>query len=243
MMKRISAYFRPESIGEAFALLDQPGAVLIGGGTKLNLRTMSVPMSVVDLQLARLDGIDRLDDDTLSIGATTTLQQLVDSEEVPAVVRGAARRELPSTLRAQSTLGGTIVSADAESELLTALLVHDAVVSVASPEGTEKMELGALLAHLPLAPHAIVTAVAIDTRGAASVARTARTPADKAIVAAAARVGGDGRRRLALAGVASTPVLVEETSKLDPPGDFRGSGEYRRALAGVLISRVIEGVS
>ena len=89
MMKRISAYFRPESIGEAFALLDQPGAVLIGGGTKLNLRTMSVPMSVVDLQLARLDGIDRLDDDTLSIGATTTLQQLVDSEEVPAVVRGA----------------------------------------------------------------------------------------------------------------------------------------------------------
>src|ERR1035438_2286779 len=37
-MKRISAYFRPESIGEAFALLDGPGAVLIGGGTKLDGR-------------------------------------------------------------------------------------------------------------------------------------------------------------------------------------------------------------
>jgi CO/xanthine dehydrogenase FAD-binding subunit len=56
-------------------------------------------------------------------------------------------------------------------------------------------------------------------------------------------VGADGRRRLALAGVASTPVLAEETDELDPPGDFRGSGEYRRALAGVLVSRAIEGVS
>jgi probable selenate reductase FAD-binding subunit len=243
IMKRISAYFRPESIGEAFALLDGPGAVLIGGGTKLNGRLSSEPMSVVDLQLAGLGGIERLDTGTLRIGATTTLQQLVDCEDVPAIVREAARRELPSTLRAQSTLGGTIVSADRESELLVALLVHDAEVFVARPEGTEKMGLEVLLAHLPLASHEIVTAVAIDTGGSASVARTARTSADKPIVVAAARVGADGRRRLALAGVASTPVLAEETDELDPPGDFRGSGEYRRALAGVLVSRAIEGVS
>jgi carbon-monoxide dehydrogenase medium subunit/putative selenate reductase FAD-binding subunit len=105
------------------------------------------------------------------------------------------------------------------------------------------MGLEVLLAHLPLASHEIVTAVAIDTGGSASVARTARTSADKPIVVAAARVGADGRRRLALAGVASTPVLAEETDELDPPGDFRGSGEYRRALAGVLVSRAIEGVS
>ena len=178
-MKRISAYFRPESIGEAFALLDGPGAVLIGGGTKLNGRLSSEPMSVVDLQLAGLGGIERFDTGTLRIGATTTLQQLVDCEEVPAIVREAARRELPSTLRAQSTLGGTIVSADRESELLVALLVHDAEVFVARPEGTEKMGLEVLLAHLPLASHEIVTAVAIDTGGSASVARTARTSADK----------------------------------------------------------------
>jgi CO/xanthine dehydrogenase FAD-binding subunit len=36
---------------------------------------------------------------------------------------------------------------------------------------------------------------------------------------------------------------VEEEDELDPPGDFRGSGEYRRAMAAVLISRAIEGVS
>jgi CO/xanthine dehydrogenase FAD-binding subunit len=146
-------------------------------------------------------------------------------------------------LRAQSTLGGTIVSADRESEFLAALLVHDAVVFVARKEGTEEMRLEVFFAHLPLASHEIVTAVAIETGGRASVARTARTPADKPIVVAAARMGTDGRRRLAFGGVASTPVLVEETDGLDPPGDFRGSGEYRRALAGVLVARAIEGVS
>jgi CO/xanthine dehydrogenase FAD-binding subunit len=243
MMKRISAYSRPGTIGEAFALLDGPGAVLIGGGTKLNGRMSSEPMSVVDLQLVGLHGIDGLDTGSLSIGAATTLQELVDSEDVPAIIREAAQRELPSTLRAQSTLGGTIVSADWESELLATLLVHDAVVFLARPEATEKVGLDVLLAQLPLASHDIVTAVAIDTGGTASVARTARTSADKPIVVAVARVGADGRRRLALAGVARSPVLVEEADELDPPGDFRGSGEYRRALAGVLVSRAIEGVS
>ena len=89
--------------------------------------------------------------------------------------------------------------------------LHDAVVFVARPEGTEKVGLEVLFAQLPLASHDIVTAVAIDTGGTASVACVWRArQADKPIVVAAVRVGADGRRRLALAGVASTPVLVEE---------------------------------
>jgi probable selenate reductase FAD-binding subunit len=240
-MERISSYFRPESIGEALTLLDRPGTVLVGGGTKLNARAAVGPISVVDLQQAGLDGIERLETETLQIGAATTLQRLADGEDVPSAIREAAKRELPSTLRAQSTLGGTIVNADWESELLAVLLVHDAVVLVARPEGTERVALEALLGHLPLAAGCIVTAVAIDTRGETLVARTARTVADKPIVAAAARVGSDGRRRVAASGVASTPVLVEDPDKIDAPGDFRGSSEYRRALADVLISRVIGG--
>jgi len=37
-------------------------------------------------------------------------------------------------------------------------------------------------------------------------------------------------------------VLVDAAAvgDLDPPGDFRGSGEYRRALAAVLASRALE---
>ena len=89
----------------------------------------------------------------------------------------------------------------------------------------------------------IVTAVTIETTGSSVVARAGRTRADRAIVAAAARIGADGERRLALSGMAATPLLVEGTDELDPPGDFRGSSEYRRALAEVLVARAVEELS
>ena len=45
-----------------------------------------------------------------------------------------------------------------------------------------------------------------------------------------------------LTGVASTPILVKpaEVGVLHPPGDFRGSSDYRRHLAGILTQRVVD---
>jgi CO/xanthine dehydrogenase FAD-binding subunit len=44
--------------------------------------------------------------------------------------------------------------------------------------------------------------------------------------------------------VARTPLLVaptrEAANDLDPPGDYRGSAEYRRAVAAVLAKRALE---
>jgi CO/xanthine dehydrogenase FAD-binding subunit len=44
-----------------------------------------------------------------------------------------------------------------------------------------------------------------------------------------------------MTGVAVTPVLVDrdDLGSLQPPGDFRGSPDYRRQLAGVLTGRVL----
>ena len=53
----------------------------------------------------------------------------------------------------------------------------------------------------------------------------------------------DGGQRIALTGVAPTPVLVQPGDELDPVGDFRGSSDYRRALADVLMARVVERIS
>ena len=71
----------------------------------------------------------------------------------------------------------------------------------------------------------------------------ARTPADAPIVAAVARRTPDQQTLLALCGVAQTPVLVDPddvADSIDPPGDFRGSAEYRRAMALTLTQRVLE---
>jgi CO/xanthine dehydrogenase FAD-binding subunit len=48
----------------------------------------------------------------------------------------------------------------------------------------------------------------------------------------------DGRVRMAMTGVAATPVIVDEASRLVPPSDFRGSSDYRRAVAVALANRV-----
>lgn len=239
-----TAYWRPSSIAQALDLLERPGAVVLAGGTRLNGRSTADPVEVVDLQALDLGGLRPGPGDELTVGAMTTLQELVDSGDVPSVVREAARREQPSTLRAQGTVGGAVATGDPESELLAALLVHEAVVHVSTRDATEAVALEELLADLPVrvGRGRVVTAVTIRTTGAAAAFRTARTPADRAIVAAVARAT-DGGRLVALTGVAATPVLVDPRELPEPPGDFRGASDYRRALAEVLVARAVEAIA
>jgi probable selenate reductase FAD-binding subunit len=244
----VCAYRRPASLEEALAVLESsPGAVVLGGGTRLSADPAPGPVEVVDLQALRLDRIRTTGNATARIGAMATLQQVADSPALPAVLREAARRERPSTLRSQATLGGCVAAREGDSELLATLLAHDAVVSIADRGGTARSELAEFLAGGPLDRARIITDVTVRTCGAASAARTARTRADRPIVAAVARITATGERRLALAGVAATPVMAGERAgwadDLDPPGDFRGSGEYRRALAVVLASRAMGAIS
>ncbi|MFC5175217.1 FAD binding domain-containing protein [Nocardioides taihuensis] len=239
-MVTVTAYWRPSTMAEALELLERADAIVLAGGTRLEGDPSAEQVEVVDLQALHLDGIRPGAGDALRIGAMVTLQELADSELVPPVVREAARREQPSTLRAQGTVGGCIATGRADSELLAALLVHEAVVEVEDREVTEGIELERVLAELFLPAGQVVTAVTIRTAGDARAARTARTPADRAIVAAYARSTEEGRR-VALTGVAPTPVLVEPGDDLQPSGDFRGSADYRRHLAEVLLARIAEG--
>lgn len=241
-MVTASTYWRPTTWVQAFDLLERPGAVVLAGGTRLNAGPSTEPVEVVDLQALHLDDIRAEPGDVLRIGAMVTLQQLVDSTDVPGLVREAARREQPSTLRAQGTVGGCIATGHAESELVAALLVHEAVVQVATSDITDAFPLERVLDELPLLPGCVLTSLSIHTDGATAAARTARTPADRAIVAAFGRATSHGRQ-IALTGVARTPILVEPGDALEPVGDFRGSSEYRRALAEVLMTRVEEEIS
>jgi CO/xanthine dehydrogenase FAD-binding subunit len=205
----------------------------------LGARSSDQAVEVVDLQALGLGTFEPAGDGGLRIGATVTLQQLADHAAAPPVVREAAHRERPSTLRNQATVGGVIASGDAESELLAALLAHDAVVTLVSAGAVDDRPLGAVLAGLPLPRGLLVSSVTVATGGRAAAARTARTTADTPIVVAIARADG-GAPRVALAGVAPRPVVVTAVDDLDPPGDFRGSGEYRAELARVLTARVVE---
>ena len=109
--------------------------------------------------------------------------------------------------------------------------------------GSGKSALATVLADCELLRGSLIVSVALATDGTLANDHTARTPGDTPIVSATARRTASGELRVALSGVAATPVVASDASTLSPPSDFRGSIEYRRHLANVLIARVTKAVS
>ena len=237
----IRTYARPATLQEALDLLADPNAAVLAGGTDLNGDAAGAPAIAVDLQDLDLADL-RADGSKLRIGAMATLQALVDATDAPALLRELAHWEAPNTIRNAATIGGTIGSSDPESELLAGLLLFEAIVTLATANGTDEVRLDDLLDDPTVLAGAIITSVTVDTTGPATADRTGRTPKDRPIVMVAGRRGDDGTVRIVATGVASRPVLIDPAGSddLEPPGDFRGSSQYRRHLAGVLTGRIVE---
>jgi len=240
-MAILQEYYRPATVAEAVSLLAESGGRLapLAGGAELvgQLETRATPaiQGVVDLRDLGLDGIDA-DGDALRLGATATLTDVMEHEVAGAMAGGilsrAARGEGPVNLRNAATVGGVVAGAAPDSEFYAALLALSATVTIRGRAG----ESTALLADLGEID-GLVTAVSIPLMdGRSGLARIAITPSDRPIVAAVA-ITGDGFERVALCGVADRPVLYG--AALDPAGDFKASGEYRRAMAEVVTRRAL----
>lgn len=246
-MAQLETYHRPESVAEALQLLGRPqvNTAIVAGGTSIIARMAETVEEVVDLQATGLDQVNYAAG-RLTLGAMVRLQTLVDEAQAPTLLREMAHQEGPNTFRHQGTVGGAVVMANPESEFLAALLVFEAEVEIQSTGGTRHMALPDFLADVPAAlAGGLVTAISLATGGTGASERVARTPVDSPIVAAVARRDEAGQLHLALCGVAKTPILINPDglnqlkAKLNPPGDFRGSSEYRRQMAVVLSHRVI----
>lgn len=239
-MQAISGYHRPGNLDEALALLNRNESVtlVIGGGTQVGAGLAGAG-ELVDIQAFADDTISATGN-RVTYGSLVRLQDVMDNAHSPELLRETAGREGPNTLRNAATVGGTVATADWESELVAALLVHEATVAIARLDGPIDVPLEELLEDRSLLAGGVITSVTVEGGGETAAARTGRTPADTSIVAVAGRVVSDGFR-LAATGVANHPVLVEPDAieQLEPPEDFRGSPAYRRELAGVLSGRVI----
>ena len=242
-MALLDTVYQPTTAAEAAALLAHTDLRLapLAGGTQLiadlESRTRRDLDGVVDLSRAGLATIELATQggrEHLRVGATVTLSRLIEHETAGALAHGLLRRaavgEGPVNLRNLATVGGVVASAEPDSEFYAALLALDAAVVIDYGGQEQLLRLEDLQSI-----GGLITAVLIPTEPArGGLARVARTPADRPIVAAVAVRTAAGEC-VALCGVAARPVLLG--TPLDPPADFRGSAEYRRAMIDVVIGR------
>jgi len=259
----ITNYQRPQTLDEALTLLSQPNTLPLGGGTLLS-HAQPDPVSVVDLQLLGLNHIHKKGNN-LEIGATVTLQQLLESEHCPESLTSAIKLEAPINLRNSATVAGTLVTCDGRSSIACALLAMDAKIEMrelgignrtsANSQITAPDSRTANIGEfLPIRPRGLITLITIPLHVKFAFEYVSRTPSDKPIVCAALAEWTGGRARLAIGGWGKSPSLAmdgTEAHGLDTAArnacheatDEWGSAEYRMDVAATLAKRCLENLT
>ncbi|HEX9333256.1 MAG TPA: FAD binding domain-containing protein, partial [Anaerolineales bacterium] len=143
----ITTYHRPQTLDEALTLLTQPNRIPLGGGTLLSHASSLLSASptadsveVVDLQSLSLDSIKK-NGNNLELGATVTLQHLLESDLCPEALKTALKLEAPLNIRNAATVAGTLVACDGRSTFAAALLALDAKLEIKSIDKFQLVEM------------------------------------------------------------------------------------------------------
>jgi putative selenate reductase FAD-binding subunit len=244
----ITQYFRPQKLEEALELLKKPNTLPLGGGTLLTQQN-DISFSVVDLQALGLDTIN-VSAGKMEIGATTTLQALLENPSIPEALKKCLELETPLNLRNMGTVAGTLVTCDGRSPFGLSMLALDAKLTFMP--GKTEIALGDYLAtrasHHGIPPGNLIIKIEIPLKIQLAFETVARTPVDKPIVCAALAQWPSGRTRLAIGGWGQIPTLVldgKEASGLVEAArsacteaeDAWASAAYRMEIAGILAKR------
>jgi probable selenate reductase FAD-binding subunit len=252
-LRELTEYHTPTTLDDALKLLRRRKihTVPIGGGGSLVADAPREVQAVVDLSQLGLSFVEA-DANGLTIGATTTLQTLLDDQRIHAYAGGVLLKALRDTagrnVRESATLAGAIVAARSNSPLVTALLALNAHITTHA-----RREQTAPLSEWLPSNSTLITRLhlpALPAEARAAYEKVARTPADLPIVCVAAMQIGKGVR-LALGGVAERPIVMRLTDvtpdqasqhvrqAIYPPSDYFASADYRREMAGVLVKRAL----
>ncbi|MFJ9779010.1 FAD binding domain-containing protein [Amycolatopsis sp. NPDC101161] len=256
-------YHRATSVRDAVqALADAAGdGKIIAGGQSLApvlaLR-MARPKVLVDIN--RIPGLSTIVpvDGAVRIGALVRHARLVEQTGHPMLAE-AARWIGHTAIRSRGTSGGSIAHADPAAELPVVAAALEATIHIAGPRGTRTSSAaefctGAL--ETTLAEDELVTAVDMPLPQRWGFAEFSRRHGDFGLVTvAAAEVGG--RWRIAVGGVGSVPLRVEEAEQLldagapveqaaaaaaaatSPSSDIHASADYRRAMTAEFVRRAL----
>ena len=226
----ITTYHRPQTLDEALTLLTQPNTLPLGGGTLLSHGTAD-SVQLVDLQLLGLDSLIK-NGNNLELGATLTLQALLESEYCPASLKTALKLEAPLNIRNAATIAGTLVACDGRSTFASVLLAMDAKITVSSKQKAEEtLNIGDLLPLREQVRGKLITKIVIQLNTKLAFEYVSKTPTDKPIVCAALAQWNSGRTRLVLGGYGKSPMLAMDGDLPPSPSGRGAEGEGVLAAA------------
>ena len=270
-------YLLPKSVDEAVQLLDQYGPALqvMAGGTilmPLVNEGISLPERVMGLRQAGLNYIQE-SNGHVSIGAATTLSQMLAWEKIP-LLEQAARNVGGWAIRNMGTVGGNLFAPPPSGDFAVALLALDAKVRFTSTKNQRLMPLEEFYTGFmttALEPGEIVAEIRVPVpEGKTAYVKLGRKHANTpAVVTVAVRIVFNGETveeaRIALNAVGPHPLRSVEAeksligSKLDdqaiataadlaaehcePFSDAIASEWYRRKMVSVFVRRALAQIS
>jgi CO/xanthine dehydrogenase FAD-binding subunit len=266
------SYIEPGSLQELLDFLAEKGekSSVLAGGTDLvvNVRAgVDKPEYVVDIK-----GIPELQELTfdpakgLSIGATVTVNRLIESDDVKthfSILTTAARELATFQLRNRATVIGNVVTASPCGDMSSPLLCLDAAVELVSAKGTRQMPLREFITGVKkteIKSSEIVSRITVPVThidAAGGYEKLKRIKGHDLGVVAVAMTRTASAIRVAISSAAPTPVLLPDfpvdadaesiqkvaQEAISPIDDVRCTKEYRRFMVDVYIRRLLEGLS
>jgi carbon-monoxide dehydrogenase medium subunit len=263
-------YVRAGSVEDAVAALAAAnsggeGKVIAGGQSLMPLLALRLAQPSVLVDINRVPGLDAIGPNPgggLRIGALTRHRALAAQRQHPLLAE-AARWVGHAAIRTRGTLGGSLAHADPAAELPVVAVASGGVATVAGPAGRRDIPAADLFTgalQTSLEDDEIIEAVEFPAPGRWGFAEFARRYGDFGLVVVAA-AEMDGRLRLALGGVAPTPVrpaaaeavlaggplsparigaaAEAAAGEIEPAADIHATAGYRRQLTRVLVTRAL----
>jgi CO/xanthine dehydrogenase FAD-binding subunit len=201
-----------------------------------------------------------------TVDGQASVQSVVERPDCPDLIRDALTRLFSWQVRVETSVRRALASPRLAPPFVAVLLALDADVTLGEGDEARRVPVRLLVEGDAKGRAAAVHVPICRGERRCGQAVVARTPADDPIVAAYAAVEMDGptvrQVRVALTGVWPEParlarapaalggqpasasavarVAAEVAREADPEGDYRGSAEYRTAMAGVLTRRALE---
>lgn len=261
-------FYQPSTLDEALELKARlgPTARFLAGGTDLvvGMQKRRLTLDTV-IDLSRLTELCYVRDDgrTVTLGAGCT-HAMVEQGPVRALADSARQVGGPQ-IRNRGTIGGQLGTASPAGDVSVGLLALDATVELASVRGTRTVPLSDFFVSVGktvLAHDELILSISFEHPLKSAFAKIGkRNSVAISLVMAAAAIAPDGSPRIAVGSSAPTPLRLHQTeafllaeglseaslvaagelarAEVSPITDHRASGDYRRDVAGVLVTRLL----